>query len=174
MVHLLCIVFLSFFSQIFSNITSGIDYTLHQDLKKVYCSGKSLEARWSSTGGHRISSNKPLLDVPFKASQMYLLIACLSNDSGNFQWPLISLKQTLLAQISRCIFLIFDSEIYNTLLQDHVKVKCFWGSSEARWSSNGGCDISSFEPLHVTNKFYFLLILTLEVFLDSEKGLTKR
>ena len=93
---------------------------------------------------------------------MYLLIACLSNDSGNFQWPLISLKQTLLAQISRCIFLIFDSEIYNTLLQDHVKVKCFWGSSEARWSSNGGCDISSFEPLHVTNKFYFLLILTLE------------
>ena len=58
---------------------------------------------------------------------MYLLIACLSNDSGNFQWPLISLKQTLLAQISRCIFLIFDSEIYNTLLQDHVKQKCFWG-----------------------------------------------
>ena len=118
------IVFWSFFSKIFSNITSGIDYTLHQDLKKVYCSGKSLEARWSSTGGHRISSNKPLLDVPLKASQMYLLIACLSNDSGNFQWPLISLKQTLLAQISRCIFLIFDSEIYNTLLQDHeFKIK---------------------------------------------------
>ena len=60
-------------------------------------------------GGHNISSNKPLLDVPFKASQMYLLIACLSNDSGNHQWPLISLKQTLLAQISRCIFGTFNN-----------------------------------------------------------------
>ena len=54
-----------FFSLNFSNFTSDMDYTLLQDLKKVHCLWESLEARWSSTGGHNISLNVPLNDVPF-------------------------------------------------------------------------------------------------------------
>ena len=59
------IMFWYFFSLNFSNFTSDMDYTLLQDLKKVHCLWESFEARWSSTGGHNISSNVPLNDVPF-------------------------------------------------------------------------------------------------------------
>ena len=59
------IMFWYFFSLNFSNFTSDMDYTLLQDLKKVHCLWESLEARWSSTGGHNISANVPLNDVPF-------------------------------------------------------------------------------------------------------------
>ena len=36
----------------FSNLTSGMDYILLEDLQKVYFRGGSLEARWTSNGGH--------------------------------------------------------------------------------------------------------------------------
>ena len=50
-------IFLSFFFLffvIFSNLTSGMDYILLEDLQKVYFRGGSLEARWTSNGGHNI------------------------------------------------------------------------------------------------------------------------
>ena len=53
------------FLQFFANSTSPMEYTVLQDLKKVYCMGGSLEARWPSNGGHELSLNKPLHDVPF-------------------------------------------------------------------------------------------------------------
>ena len=59
-------IFLSFFFLffvIFSNLTSGMDYILLEDLQKVYFRGGSLEARWTSNGGHNIQSNKMLHDV---------------------------------------------------------------------------------------------------------------
>ena len=59
------VIFLQIFYQLFANSTSPMDYTLLQDLKKVYCMGGSLEARWPSNGGHELSLNKPLHDVPF-------------------------------------------------------------------------------------------------------------
>ena len=59
------VIFLQIFYQLFANSTSPMDYTLLQDLKKVYCVGGSLEARWPSNGGHELSLNKPLHDVPF-------------------------------------------------------------------------------------------------------------
>ena len=39
------VIFLQIFYQLFANSTSPMDYTLLQDLKKVYCMGGSLEAR---------------------------------------------------------------------------------------------------------------------------------
>ena len=42
------------FFVIFSNFTSGMDYVLLEDLQKVYFRGGSLEARWTSNGGHNI------------------------------------------------------------------------------------------------------------------------
>ena len=47
------VVFFLFFV-IFSNLTSGMDYILLEDLQKVYFRGGSLEARWTSNGGHNI------------------------------------------------------------------------------------------------------------------------
>ena len=40
------------FLQFFANLTSLMDYTWPQDLKKVYCQGGSLEAKLASNGGH--------------------------------------------------------------------------------------------------------------------------
>ena len=59
------VIFLQIFYQLFANSTSPMDYTLLQDLKKVYCMGGSLENRWPSNGGHELSLNKPQHDVPF-------------------------------------------------------------------------------------------------------------
>ena len=50
--HFFVIFFLFFV--IFSNLTSGMDYILLEDLQKVYFRGGSLEARWTSNGGHNI------------------------------------------------------------------------------------------------------------------------
>ena len=47
------VIFFLFFV-IFSNLTSGMDYILLEDLQKVYFRGGSLEARWTSNGGHNI------------------------------------------------------------------------------------------------------------------------
>ena len=51
-----------------------MDYTLLQDLKKVYCMGGSLEARWPSNGGNELSLKKPLHDVPFRASHLMYIV----------------------------------------------------------------------------------------------------
>ena len=50
--HFLTFFFL--FVAIFLNLTSGMDYILLEDLQKVYFRGGSLEARWTSNGGHNI------------------------------------------------------------------------------------------------------------------------
>ena len=50
--HFLTFFFL--FVATFSNFTSGMDYILLEDLQKVYFRGGSLEARWTSNGGHNI------------------------------------------------------------------------------------------------------------------------
>ena len=67
--------FANFFCKFLANSTSPMDYTLLQDLKKVYCKGISLEVRWPSNGGHELSLNKPQHDVPFWASHsMYIIL----------------------------------------------------------------------------------------------------
>ena len=68
------VIFLQIFYQLFANSTSPMDYTLLQDLKKVYCMGGSLEARWPSNGGHELSLKKPLHDVPFCASHLMFIV----------------------------------------------------------------------------------------------------
>ena len=68
----------------FSTFTFVLHKICHEDLKKVYYLRVSLEARWSSNGGHNVQWNKTLHDVNFWASQnMY-------NVSINSSWPFVN------------------------------------------------------------------------------------
>ena len=70
-----------------------MDYSFLQDLKKVYCIGVSLEARWPSNGGHELSLIKILYDVPFWASHlMYIVMVDFFDGICNLSWPLMASK----------------------------------------------------------------------------------
>ena len=91
------LLFLNFYSSTWLDLPSGpkegkvLRYTLLQDLKKVYCMGGSLEARWPSNGGHELSLKKPLHDVPFRASHsMYIVMVHFIVGICDLSWPLMA------------------------------------------------------------------------------------
>ena len=49
----------------FTTFTSVLHKICLEDLKNVYYQGGSLEAKWSSNGGHNVKSNKTLHDAYF-------------------------------------------------------------------------------------------------------------
>ena len=149
------VIFLQIFYQLFANSTSPMDYTLLQDLKKVYCMGGSLENRWPSNGGHELSLNKPQHDVPFWASHsMYIVMVHFIVGICDLSWPLMASKtekyhvMVIFLQIFYQLFANSTSPMDYTLLQDLKKVYCKGISLEVRWPSNGGHELSLNKPLH--------------------------